>query len=95
MARVGKQKRGQRLEAKRKAAPPSPPPPKRTRLRLGTVRDVRREMARLYFEMRAGRIEAAKGTKLAYVLSSVGKMVEMETFEERFQALEERIRVGS
>ena len=34
------------------------------------------EMARVYRDMRAGRIDTADGTKLAYVLAQLGKLIE-------------------
>ena len=69
---------------------PSPPPPKgrAVRLRLGSIGDVRREMGKLYREMRGGQIDTAKGCKLAFVLQSLGKLVEVETIERRLDALE-------
>jgi hypothetical protein len=43
---------------------PTPP-----RIDLKTIDDVRVEMARVYRDMRARRIESSDGTKLAYVLA--------------------------
>jgi hypothetical protein len=62
---------------------PTPP-----RIDLKTIDDVRVEMARVYRDMRAGRIETADGTKLAYVLSQIGKLIEAGDLEKRMEALE-------
>lgn len=58
------------------------------RIDLKTIDDVRVEMARVYRDMRAGRIDTADGTKLAYVLSQIGKLIESGELEKRLEALE-------
>ncbi len=55
---------------------------------LKTIDDVRVEMARVYRDMRAGRLETADGTKLAYVLGQIGKLIEAGEIEKRLEALE-------
>ena len=65
------------------AALPTPP-----RIDLKTIDDVRVEMARVYRDMRAGRIESSDGTKLAYVLAQLGKLIESGELEKRLEALE-------
>jgi hypothetical protein len=62
---------------------PTPP-----RIDLKTIDDVRVEMARVYRDMRAGRIETSDGTKLAYVLAQLGKLIESGEIEKRLEALE-------
>jgi hypothetical protein len=62
---------------------PTPP-----RIDLKTIDDVRVEMARVYRDMRAGRIDTADGTKLAYVLAQLGKLIEAGEIEKRLEALE-------
>ena len=49
---------------------------------------VRREMAAVYREMRAGSIESQDGTRYVYVLAQVGKMIEQSELERRVAALE-------
>ena len=61
-----------------------------TRIDLKTIDDIRLEMARVYREMRASTIEAADGTKLVYVLSAIGKLIELHDIEKRITLLEER-----
>jgi hypothetical protein len=62
---------------------PTPP-----RIDLKTIDDVRVEMARVYRDMRAGRIETADGTKLSYVLAQLGKLIEAGDLEKRLEAME-------
>jgi hypothetical protein len=62
---------------------PTPP-----RIDLKTIDDVRVEAARVYRDMRTGRIDTADGTKLAYVLSMIGKLIESGEIEKRLEALE-------
>ena len=61
-----------------------------TRIDLKTIDDIRLEMARVYREMRDSTIETADGTKLVYVLSAIGKLIELHDIEKRIAALEEK-----
>jgi hypothetical protein len=65
------------------AAVPTP-----LRIDLKTVDDVRVEAARVYRDMRAGRIETQHGTRLVYVLSVIGKLIEAGDVEKRLEAIE-------
>ena len=58
------------------------------RIDLKTIDDVRVEMARVYRDMRGGKIDTADGTKLAYVLAQIGKLIESGEIEKRLEALE-------
>lgn len=58
------------------------------RIDLKTIDDVRVEMARVYRDARAGRIEAQQGTRLVYMLSQIGKLIESAEIEKRLEALE-------
>jgi len=62
--------------------------PTPSRIDLKTIDDVRVEMARVYRDMRAGRIDTADGTKLAYVLAQLGKLIESGEIEKRLEAVE-------
>jgi hypothetical protein len=55
---------------------------------LKTIDDVRVEMARVYRDMRAGRIDTADGTKLGFVLAQLGKLLQSGEIEKRLEALE-------
>jgi hypothetical protein len=56
------------LPARRLAAVPTPL--KRRAIDLATLSDIRREMGRVYRDMRARRIETADGSRLVYVWSA-------------------------
>ena len=60
------------------------------RIDLKTIDDVRLEMAKVYREMRTRVIESQEGTKLVYVLSQIGKLIELHDIEQRIAALEEK-----
>jgi hypothetical protein len=68
------------------AAPPAP----RLRLPLATAADVRRELARLYREGKAGQREAADVSRLANILAILGRLIETSDLEARLQKLEQR-----
>lgn len=63
-------------------------PTPRLRIPLRTAHDVRRELARLYRQMKAGVIPCADGTKMAYVLNMLRQAIETGDLEARIQALE-------
>lgn len=64
---------------------PDPTPPK---IKLNSLEDVRREMATIYREARAGKLDISDAGKLAYVLTGIGKLIEVEAIERRITALE-------
>lgn len=61
------------------------------RIDLKTIDDVRLEMARVYRDMRAGRILTNDGTRLVYVLGQIGKMIELHEIIKRVEKLEEKL----
>ena len=65
--------------------------PPRLRCKLSTVKDVRGELARLYREGKAGQRDIADVSRLANVLSILGRMIEGADFEDRLQKLERNI----
>jgi len=66
---------------------PVEPIPKQ--IKLVTVMDCKREMARVYRDARQGRIDIQDGTRLVYMLSQIGKLVESSEFEKRLELLEQ------
>ena len=66
-----------------------PTPPARVDLR--NLEAVRREMARVYREMRAGELPPESGTRLVYVLDRIGKLIETAQVEQRLVELERRL----
>lgn len=65
-------------------------PTSRQRIPLKTLRDVRREMARVYCACRHGQIEVTDGSKLTYMLAQLGKVIADHELEARIAALEAR-----
>ena len=57
-------------------------------IHLKTADDARLEMAKVYRDMRQGRVEMADGTKLAYVLGQLIKAIETGIIEQRMESLE-------
>jgi hypothetical protein len=66
-------------------------PPRRRRPDLATLSAVRREMGRVYRDMRAKKIESQHGTRLTYVLTAIGKLTEGSEMQKRVEALEQRL----
>jgi hypothetical protein len=84
MGKNGKAKSVQVLQADEQMQAATP----RSRLRLGTVRECRRELARLYIEARTGVLEASTATRLAYMLTSLSNMIRDTELEKRIAMLE-------
>ena len=55
---------------------------------LATLTDVRREMSRVYRQCRVGKIRPEDGSRYTYMLSQVGKMLELIEIDARVDALE-------
>lgn len=64
----------------------------RLRLPLKTMDDVKAELARLYREGKAGRRDVAEVSKLANVLSILGRLIEGVELAARVDALERKPR---
>ena len=59
-------------------------------IHLKTLDQVRLEMAKVYRDSRQGRVDVADGAKLVFMLSQIGKLIELSELEQRVQALEDR-----
>ena len=59
-----------------------------SKLPLDTLEGVRRELSRVYREMRAGTLPSQQGTRLTYVLGEIGKLLALTRLEARIEALE-------
>lgn len=57
---------------------------------LASINDVRLELATVYRLMRNGQIEKGEGTKLAYVLNTISKMIVDHELEARLILLESK-----
>ena len=58
---------------------------------LKTIDNVRLEMAKVYRDMKSNKIPAQDGTRLVYVLTQIGKMIELHDIEKRVNRIEERL----
>jgi len=56
---------------------------------------MRRELATVYREMRAGRLAASDGTKLAHVLEIMRRMYEASELEARVELVERQLQTRS
>ncbi len=59
-------------------------------LKLATIEDCRREMARVYRDARTGQADTADASRLVYMLTSIAKMIEIGQLEQRLTALEDK-----
>lgn len=66
----------------------TPTPPK---IDLRDAHALRRELASVYRDMRAGRIETQEGTRLAYVLDLIRKAFETENIKNRIELIEQTL----
>ncbi len=78
-----------RLPATIDAVTSMPIPTQRSNLK--TLDGVRNEMARTYRGMKAGELDGADGSRRAYVLSLLAKIIEAAELTRRIEALEQRI----
>lgn len=69
---------------------PETPPPTIRVGRLNTLSKVRRELARLYADLRNDRLTPKVAGSGAYILTAITKTLEVEVIEQRIAALEER-----
>jgi hypothetical protein len=66
-------------------------PTPRARSRLTCVREVRREMARVYCEAREGSLKTDVATRLVYILTQLSNLIRDSELEGRVQQLEAEI----
>lgn len=64
------------------------PPPARVRVKLDTVNDVRREMAKIYRLARSKQIDASEASRLGNLLAMVARLIEGGDHEARLERLE-------
>lgn len=78
-------------EAKNLSVDPAPqviPITRGPTIHLKTLLDVRIEMAKVYRSMKSREIETHEGTKLCYVLSQIGRVIEAEQVADRVDAIQ-------
>jgi hypothetical protein len=66
------------------------PPQVRYRCKLDSLNDIKREMAKVYRESRSNVIDPVTGTKLVWMLQSIGKVIEGSDLEKRIEILEQQ-----
>ena len=90
-----------RAAKKRSAGPPATidgrtgaldPTPRR--IDLKSLPSVKREMARVYRDVRNRKLDSQEGTRLTYMLAQIGKMIEMAELEDRLKVLEAQASEG-
>lgn len=59
-------------------------------LKLATIEDCRREMARVYRDARTAITDTADASRLVYMLTSIAKMIEIGQLEQRISLLEDK-----
>ncbi len=67
-----------------------PANPVRSRLRLGSIREIRRELQKVYESAKAGRMSTQDAGRLTYILQALANMVKDSDLEERIKKLEQR-----
>lgn len=61
------------------------------KIKLSALEDVRREMARVYREARGGQIDSSEAGRLAYILTGIGKLIEVTEIEKRLSQMERKL----
>ena len=83
-----REKTWQLVESERKTEDRSP-----MRIDLYNPTEIRREMGKVYRDMRTGKIPAQDGTRLAYVLDMIRKAYETEILQERITLIEQTLKM--
>lgn len=84
MAQRGNVKHSEVIEGELLLAAPPP-----VRLRLATVRDCRRELAKVYIEARRGQLPATEAARLGWLLQTLVGVIRDSELEERISKLEQ------
>ena len=75
----------------KKATPLTLVPAKRLRLPLKKACHAADEIARCYREVKAGKLESQEGSRRAYILSQLGKVIETAVLKAQIDELREQI----
>lgn len=62
-------------------------------IHLKTLDDVRVEMAKVYRDMKLGKLPTQEGTRLVYVLSQIGRVIEADQIAVRVEAVERTLKL--
>lgn len=79
---------GRENDEEQGASADAPAPRRRYRCRLQSVGDVNRELAKIYREARSEIINVSDASKLANILSTIGRIMADSDLEARIEALE-------
>ena len=83
-----REKTWQLVESERKTEDRSP-----MRIDLYNPTEIRREMGKVYRDMRTGKIPAQDGTRLVYVLDMIRKAYETDILQERITLIEQALKM--
>lgn len=83
-----REKTWQLVESERKTEDRSP-----IRIDLYNPTEIRREMGKVYRDMRTGKIPAQDGTRLVYVLDMIRKAYETDILQERITLIEQALKM--
>ena len=83
-----REKTWQLIESERQTEDRSP-----IRIDLYNPTEIRREMGKVYRDMRIGKIPAQDGTRLVYVLDMIRKAYETEILQERITLIEQALKM--
>lgn len=64
----------------------------RAQIRLSSIKDCRRELAKVYADARHGSIDPQNAARLTYILVAISNMIRNHELEERIKKLEEGIK---
>ena len=97
LKRADRASQGNGERAERRASAGNHTPPRvaagpRLRLRLNSIDDVKKELGRLYREGKAGKRDVGNVSRLANVLSIMGRLIEGSELEARIAAIEKQQR---
>jgi hypothetical protein len=59
--------------------------------KLTTLAQVRREMVKVYKAARQGTLETQEGSRLVFMLTAIGRLIESSDFERRIEAVEKQL----
>ena len=59
-------------------------------LKLATIEDCRREMAKVYRDAKSGNTDKQDASRLVYMLTAIAKMIEIGQLEQRLTDLEKK-----
>lgn len=66
------------------------PTPGRRKAQLNSLEGVRREMSRVHRGTESGKRDSAEASKLVYILSQIGRVLEVVEIETRLRLLEDK-----